>query len=65
MELKIYDKLGSEVVELVNENQSSGNYEIKFNAPILTSEIYFCRLQVLTPLRAGGFTEIKKMILMK
>ena len=41
VQLKIYDLLGREVVELVNENQSAGNYEVKFDASNLTSGIYF------------------------
>ena len=57
--------LGREVAELVNENQSAGNYEVKFNASNLTSGIYFYRLQVYAPGRAGSFTQIKNMILMK
>lgn len=65
VQLKIYDLLGREVAELVNENQSAGNYEVKFNASDLTSGIYFYRLQVYASGRAVSFSEIKKMILMK
>ncbi len=57
--LKIYDVLGNEVVSLVNEVQSSGNYEVTFDASLLSSGTYFYKLQ------AGSFVETKKMILIK
>ncbi|NOX64757.1 MAG: T9SS type A sorting domain-containing protein [Chlorobi bacterium] len=61
--LKVYDILGREIATLVNEVQSPGVYEVKFN-PVsssqdLVSGIYFYRLQ------AGSFAESKKMILLK
>lgn len=59
VELTIYDALGKKVRDLVNENQSPGNYEIEFNAGNLPSGLYFYRLKV------GSMSQIKKMILMK
>jgi photosystem II stability/assembly factor-like uncharacterized protein len=59
VELKVYDVLGREVATLVNEEKTSGNYEINFNGSNLPSGIYFHRLQ------AGSFVETKKMILLK
>jgi len=57
--LKIYDVLGSEIITLVNEEKSAGNYEVEFNASSLPSGVYFYILQ------AGSFVETKKMVLMK
>ncbi len=57
--LKVYDVLGREIVNLVNEEKPIGNYEVEFNATSLPSGIYFYRLQ------AGSFVESKKMILIK
>ena len=57
--LKVYDVLGNEVSTLVNEDLSSGEYEIEFNASQLSSGIYFYTL------KTGGFIQTKKMILMK
>ncbi|MEN8194163.1 MAG: hypothetical protein ABFS12_15170, partial [Bacteroidota bacterium] len=37
--LKVYDILGREVATLVNKEQSTGNYEVEFNASNLTSGI--------------------------
>ncbi len=57
--LKVYDVLGSEVATLVSEEKPFGSYEVEFDATILSSGIYFYRLQ------AGSFVETKKMILIK
>jgi enterochelin esterase-like enzyme len=71
--IRILDVLGSEVATLVNKEQPQGNYEVEFDGSGLTSGIYFYRLQVYTPGRAGApassagqvFVETKKMILLK
>jgi hypothetical protein len=57
--LKVHDVLGNEITTLVNEERSSGSYEIMFDAKSLSSGIYFYRLQ------AKEFAQVKKMILLK
>ncbi len=57
--LKVHDILGNEIETLVNEEKSSGNYTVEFNAANLPSGVYFYRLN------AGSFVETKKMVLMK
>ena len=57
--LKIYDILGKEVAELINDIKSPGRYEVEFISNGLPSGIYFYSF------RAGKFTDSKKMILMK
>ncbi|MCH8034597.1 MAG: T9SS type A sorting domain-containing protein [Bacteroidetes bacterium] len=57
--LKIYDVLGSEIANLVNEEKPIGSYEVEFDATALTSGIYFYKLQ------ARNYIETKKMLLMK
>ncbi|MCL4550311.1 MAG: T9SS type A sorting domain-containing protein [Bacteroidetes bacterium] len=67
--LKVYDLLGREVVVLVNEEQQAGNYVVTFHQPrrdrvstggtSLPSGIYFYVI------RAGNFTDAKKMMLLK
>ena len=61
VQLKVYDVLGNEVATLVNEEKSTGSYEVEFstNNLQLTSGIYFYTLT------AGNFKETKKMILLK
>ncbi len=57
--LKIYDLLGRDVATLVDDRQHAGNYSVKFNAGNLSSGIYFYRLI------AGGFNQVKKLVLLK
>ena len=57
--LKVYDLLGREVVTLVDEPKPVGTYSVQFNAAGFASGVYFYSL------RAGSFTETKKMVLMK
>lgn len=58
--LKVYDILGTEVEELIsNEQKAAGRYEIKFDASRLASGTYIFKLQ------AGKFIQTKKMILLK
>ena len=57
--LKIYDLLGKEILTLVDETKSIGNYEIEFDASNLASGIYFYKLSVYNR------SETKKMLLMK
>jgi len=57
--LKVYNILGSEVVTLVNEHKSAGNYEVSFGKNELASGIYIYRLTV------NNFAQTRKMILEK
>lgn len=59
--LKVYDLIGNEVVTLVNEELSTGDYETEFTVSNLqlTSGIYFYRLE------NSNFTQTRKMILLK
>lgn len=57
--LKVFNTLGEEISELVNEISTAGNYEIKFNAAGLSSGVYIYRLQ------AGNFSMTKKLSLLK
>jgi ligand-binding sensor domain-containing protein len=57
--LKVYDTLGKEVSTLVNEEKQPGKYEVKFDASRLSSGMYFYKLN------AGGFSQTKKMTLIK
>jgi photosystem II stability/assembly factor-like uncharacterized protein len=57
--LKVYDVLGNEIATLINEEKPAGEYEIEFNAANLPSGIYFYQL------KAGQYSETKKMILIR
>ncbi|MBK7981738.1 MAG: T9SS type A sorting domain-containing protein [Ignavibacteriae bacterium] len=57
--LKIYNILGSEVENLISENQTAGNYTVTFDASKLASGVYMYKLET------ENFISTKKMILMK
>ncbi len=57
--LSVYNTLGQEVATLMNEYKPAGSYEVEFSASNLTSGVYFYTL------RAGQFSETRKMVLMK
>jgi len=57
--IKVYDVLGNEVVELVNEKQNAGSYSVEFDGSGFASGIYFYRLET------GSFVDTKKMTLIK
>jgi len=59
VQIKVYDVLGKEVAELVNEKKEPGRYNVQFDASNLPSGLYFYRMQ------AGKFSEVRKMLLMK
>ena len=67
--LKVYDLLGREVANLVNEEKPSGNYEIEFDGSMLPSGVYFYQLRVSAlqskDRKTNSFVETKKMILLK
>ncbi len=62
--LKVYNSLGEEVAELVNETLSAGNYSVTFDASELTSGVYFYRLDA-DGIDVQKFSSTKKMILTK
>ncbi len=57
--IKIYDVLGNEIADLVNEEKNAGGFEIDFDGSELTSGIFYYRIT------AGNFNQTKKMILLK
>ncbi|MBS1493666.1 MAG: T9SS type A sorting domain-containing protein [Bacteroidetes bacterium] len=57
--LNVFDLAGRIVSTLINDYKTAGEYSINFNAANLPSGIYFYTL------KAGDFSETRKMILMK
>lgn len=62
--IKLFDLLGKEVMTILNEEKSPGNYEIELNASSsdlggLASGVYVYKFQT------GSFTQSKKMILLR
>jgi hypothetical protein len=59
VKLIVYDIMGRDVQTLVNEKLNAGTYEVKFDGSGLPSGVYFYKLIT------EGFTETKKMLLIK
>ncbi|MCX8011253.1 MAG: T9SS type A sorting domain-containing protein, partial [Ignavibacteria bacterium] len=59
--LKVFDLLGREVANLLNEQKQPGEYEIEFDASkyVLSSGVYLYRLT------AGSFTATKKFVYLR
>ena len=65
--LIIYNLLGEEVADLVNEVQQAGFHHATWDAIKLSSGIYFYRLQFrqTTVEQTGDFAQVRKMMLLK
>ena len=61
--IKVYDLIGREVNDLVNEFKQSGNYSISFNASSLTSGVYFYR--ILATSGSQEYSKTMRMTLIK
>ena len=59
VQLKVYDILGREVAILVNEEKKVGYYKVEWDASNQPSGEYFYQI------KTAGFTETKKMVLVK
>ncbi|HEX2787755.1 MAG TPA: T9SS type A sorting domain-containing protein [Ignavibacteria bacterium] len=57
--ISVYDVTGKLIKQLLNDNRTSGSYEVKFNAFNLASGVYYYKIT------AGDFSEVKKMMLVK
>ncbi len=57
--LKVYDLLGKEVADLVNEDKDIGHHSVNFNASELPSGIY------IYSIRVNDFSQSRKMLLLK
>ncbi len=62
--LKVYDMLGTEVAELVNETQTAGSYEVNFSSEGLSSGVYIYRI-VASKNGRIQYTDSKRMILLR
>ncbi|MFH1198093.1 MAG: S8 family serine peptidase [bacterium] len=65
VKLEVYNTLAQKVSTLVNENQSAGFYEVKFNAMDLSSGIYFYILTAEPSNKSKDFKTVRKMVLVK
>ena len=59
VKITIYDIAGKEIKSLVNNNFMPGTYEITFDASMLSSGVYFCKMNT------DVYSGIKKLVLLK
>jgi hypothetical protein len=59
VDLSVYNTLGEKVMTLLSKNMGPGNHSYRFNGSDLSSGVYFYRI------RAGNFTAVRKMVLIK
>lgn len=57
--LRIFDVLGREVSQLVNQFQEKGSYTVNFDASHLATGMYIYKIE------SGSFSSVKKMMLVK
>lgn len=61
--LKVYDVVGRQVAELVDQELSAGVYNYRFDANRLAGGTYFCRMTATGTQQS--FSETKKLVLLK
>jgi uncharacterized delta-60 repeat protein len=59
VKISVFDALGREISVPVNDYLNAGTYEISVNMMTLTSGVYFYKMT------SGGFSDIRKMMLIK
>ena len=59
VKIEVLNLLGQKIETLVNNQISAGSHEIEFNAMDLPSGVYLYRIE------AGGYQEVKKMVLLQ
>ncbi|MBS1493644.1 MAG: T9SS type A sorting domain-containing protein [Bacteroidetes bacterium] len=59
VKLSVYDILGREIKQIVNNDLTPGSYSVDFDASALTSGVYFYTLTT------NGFVDTKRMLLVK
>ncbi len=57
--LKVFDVLGQEIATLINQEKGAGTYRATFDAANLPSGTYFYTL------KAGSYSAVKKMVILK
>jgi len=57
--IDVYSINGQKIQTLINKKMTAGSHQVEFNAQNLSSGIYFYKI------KAGGFQDVKKMVLIK
>ena len=62
--IKLYNTLGQEVMQLVNQNYEAGSYRYQLNASSLSSGVYFYTIEA-NGIDGNNFIATKKLMLLK
>jgi predicted outer membrane repeat protein len=65
VKIEIFNLLGQKIETLLNKPIPAGSHQVEFNARNLPSGVYLYRIVVDSYGKAGGFQEVKKMILLR
>ncbi|MBS1516852.1 MAG: T9SS type A sorting domain-containing protein [Bacteroidetes bacterium] len=57
--IKVYNSLGKEVMSHINEYKTAGRYIVSFSGADLSNGVYYYKI------KAGGFEQVRKMVLLK
>ena len=63
--LTVFNVLGEKISVLIDESLRTGLHEVAFNANNLPSGIYYYQLQFHNQANGTGYSDIKKMLLLK
>ena len=64
VKISVYDVLGNEIAEILNEKKNSGYYNYIFDGKNLPSGVYYYKIE-LTTSELKSFSQTRKMILLK
>jgi hypothetical protein len=59
VKLVVYDILGREVTELINEKKAAGVHQVTFDGSRFSSGVYFYRME------SGNYVQTRKLLLLK
>ncbi|MCA0388990.1 MAG: T9SS type A sorting domain-containing protein [Bacteroidetes bacterium] len=65
VKLQVFNALGEELESLLDGSYSTGRHSVRFDASNLVSGIYFYKLTAVPVDGSKGFTELKKLVLLK
>ena len=57
--LTVYNVLGEQIAELLNEERGAGYHEVNFNASGIASGVYYYRIET------GSFVSVRKLVVVK
>jgi predicted GH43/DUF377 family glycosyl hydrolase len=65
VKIEVYNIIGQKIETVLNKPMPAGHHEVEFNAGNLSSGIYLYRIVIDSYGEAGGWQDVKKMVLLK